>query len=691
MYGIRLRSLNQAYVDVVVAAIQLHGLREAEPAAFMSGAWKLAYAIAPFGSEPLGFLLDPMNCEQYAYTLPCDHIKTAARSGSRSPVNWETHFGRDIEAMWAFLRRLLQRWAKQELPTDPWRRYLWRSLTLQHEGEHYGPPQEPWFGENSDDVPHLAAFCKFHLGGLGRFSMEMLKHKDFRRLSKFWQAYYRWHSRDRGTVTSRLLLEVVSDGKHCSDGRRKAALLLFLTDSTASPRMKVQTVEALPSHLLRSDTEYVGSPHLPVKVYPTLTLSKRERAVVLREIADKATPDARRVELVQELLGAVAENLSISTDLSQIHNARRMLVYGGGEAERRTVALSLAAIGGCAEEQCREWDVEWARDIPNVDDFRREVNAWAAEGKRLPYLQGLAEQAILATELQDWPREAASVVAKLLLCQGGNRFWNNKVVGCRDHFSVTTHCPATCQLSRGLVVEVPPLSQRIDDVPHYVDAICRDEVTASLEAVPAGQKPAPSVQWDAAAKKALAAAVAKWPSDEATLDRLTHIVGLINTKSGEGRMVTTETVAGVLDQFAEKPVVKEQAVSPVTSTNGRNVPQILKGWHPICQVVRQDKSKWRSLKRLNREKEGPIQIDSRGKPPWVDKAKLLDWWERMYSTHEELEGSRRRKEEDLDATRDAISSGERRGAGIEHLAAHDVGLSMNARTGKRRKPRGEAE
>lgn len=58
-------------------------------------------------------------------------------------------------------------------------------------------------------------------------------------------------------------------------------------------------------------------------------------------------------------------------------------------------------------------------------------------------------------------------------------------------------------------------------------------------------------------------------------------------------------------------------------------PKPLRGWKQICSALGRPSTEWRSLKRLNVVKGGPIKTYGRGKPPFVLEHDLNAWLQRL--------------------------------------------------------------
>lgn len=71
------------------------------------------------------------------------------------------------------------------------------------------------------------------------------------------------------------------------------------------------------------------------------------------------------------------------------------------------------------------------------------------------------------------------------------------------------------------------------------------------------------------------------------------------------------------------------AVQATVPAAPRAAAQMVRGWKGILTAVGETYSKEaaKALKRMNEKENGPIRKVGRGKPPRVDKARLLAWWD----------------------------------------------------------------
>ena len=111
-----------------------------------------------------------------------------------------------------------------------------------------------------------------------------------------------------------------------------------------------------------------------------------------------------------------------------------------------------------------------------------------------------------------------------------------------------------------------------------------------------------------------------------------RLFGRIPAKS-DSHLGEAQDVVERVDSWAKGQISEEKAAisaSLCVKVEGKpqTLPKYLTSWREILIALefknnREDKQK---VSRLNKSYSGPIEIPGQGKQPFVDKAKLLDWW-----------------------------------------------------------------
>ena len=502
MLEITIRSIDQTRADAAAAARRLKDAINGSTRAFFEVAWKLASILAPVGSDPAGYFLNPVTGMKYR------HEEVGWLWSSDHPKDEEQVFAiLDSGSVPAYMARFLRAKCAParsdvlpagESVADKRREWICSSLVDpplpdQLASLPSGFLREPWV--------HLGAFIWFHLGDLPRYSELVLRQEDSRRLPLFWKGFLRWHAGKRGDETTAMLTSVAKSPR-VSSGKRKTALLLLWTQSTATPTHLVQLTRSV-QQLLRRDILHFGS---PPPVFPCVSFSGRSPRQILEEMESRAKilgarqdneAKADLVPLAKELLGATAELPAVEGVLHRLRDAAmRALVHGSCPIERLNVAWVLSVLTKRPFDKQIDMDIAWID--AHLSSLRMEADGWCQGTVGAEDAFALRDHTIRALDIEEWSPLANQLLAKLVPSrddarQGEPTKWPGAIIASRSMYTgVPPHsCPTSraIQFARdGVAVNIPALAERPEDIRAYVER---------------GRRPAGEMGWEPDALKYL--------------------------------------------------------------------------------------------------------------------------------------------------------------------------------------------
>lgn len=440
MFTIRVKDLSHALDQTAESADGMARNAGEGERSFLRRTWSLSYAIQPLASDPLAFILNPANHRRhgpvFGEIFAPDHFPPPDRL--RAMMLFQSDLPSEVERIRRKLVAATREKIAEHAPTNRCPSPTDREWTYRHFRELTSPGPLPTGFLNERRV-HLNAHLAYHLGEIQAFADDCVQQPEFELLPLFWKGFLGWHCSSPAFDHEQMLKDVVLSPVE-KPGKRRAALLMLWTRSDKTATELLQLTQQFPE-LNRPSVAYTGSGDLPITKKGRSPRSQEQREKRL-ENAVLAAPSGKD-KRPEPFLKAVEEHFDASVRRSGWRQAvegmstgsLRALVCGGMEDMRLKVMQCLAAFTGFGEENWCVWRGTYAAE--RCRRLRAELVEWQA-GRDIhgEVMKELDQRALLAREIQNWPRQAHFALCELLEptpTSGSTRFrWQCPVIAGRN-------------------------------------------------------------------------------------------------------------------------------------------------------------------------------------------------------------------------------------------------------------------